>query len=113
LWPIPEFLALTVFSSFSFISLIPFIYSCVSLELTCLSRVVSNSNLYPSNLCSTLSFIFPYLGSYGCTAKETLAAAFPDSILSVTAGNNLVPKEVSVCYCGHMLQQAGYQEVPY
>jgi hypothetical protein len=29
--------------------------------------------------------------------------------MSVTAGNKLVSKEVSVCYRGNMLQQAGYQ----
>jgi hypothetical protein len=35
------------------------------------------------------------------------------TISSITTGNKLVSKEVGVYYHGHMLQEAGYQEVPY
>jgi hypothetical protein len=36
----------------------------------------------------------------------------PVSILSVTAGNKLISKDVNICYGGHISQQAGYQESP-
>jgi hypothetical protein len=36
-------------------------------------------------------------------------STFSDRILSVTVVNKLVPKDVSICYREHMLQQAGYQ----
>jgi hypothetical protein len=45
--------------------------------------------------------------------ENTACSAFPDSVLSVTAGNRLVSKEINAYYLAHMLQQAGYQEVPY
>jgi hypothetical protein len=47
--------------------------------------------------------------------KEAPASAFPESVLYDITGNELLvlSKEVSVCYRGHMLQLAGYQEILY
>jgi hypothetical protein len=51
------------------------------------------------------------LSSYGRATKYTDNAYFQKllSILSVTAGNKPVSREVNICYRGHMLQQASNQ----
>jgi hypothetical protein len=45
--------------------------------------------------------------------KETPSSDFLEFYSCLTSGNKLVSIEVSVCYHRHMLQQAGYKEVPY
>jgi hypothetical protein len=82
LWPVPKVLASTVFSSVSLIS-------------SCLSQTNLN----------WLIFNFSYLGSHRCSMKDILAYTLCDSILSITTGNKLVSKEVSICYRRHMHQQ--------
>jgi hypothetical protein len=77
------------------------------LELSnCVLAIELSQTLLSLSLELAHVFNFSYLGSYRCTIMGTPASAFPDSVLSITAGN----KYISVCHRRHMLQQAGYQE---
>jgi hypothetical protein len=83
------------------------------LALGSISRFLCLGLLNFSSLSLARSvFNFSYLSSYGCTAKGTLLLPFL-VLFYVTAGNKLVSKDISVCYCRSMLQQAGYQKVLY